>query len=694
MILSGKDLIVIAASVSVIAAGATGLYVDYTSRISTNRTDQIGTITFKKKTAERKYGDQMIWEDVGQESPVYNNDTLRTADGSSAMVKLSDGTKIDLDENTLVMLALTAAGANIDLAGGSIFANTGEGGAAKGAVNISSGGAKIAVKGGSLNLTKTADKAIDLSVSSGSATVTGAAGPVSVGANQILKVSSGKTEMQKVSISLESPAPNAYSLIVGPAVAEITFSWKGDAGRASVEIASDRAFKKNLIRKNGVSGLSERFSKGDYYWRVSGAGGESETRKFSVLEDSAVMPLSPSSGEKLSFRGKISRIPLSWSGSRYASSYRVELSRDAAFTGIAVSIPSLTTSASAENLSEGNYFWRVIPVYDFMNPRNEVKTASFSVVSRSELSSPEAVYPEDESRIGIVAASGGGFSFGWGRLAECDSYILEVAKDPGFKELISTDSTTANFIAKTLPAAEASYYWRVSGHAPDGAVSRPSAYRRLTVEKTHPPVQLSVQQENESSFLFKWKDPDALGKYRIEISKGKDFTEAFKRAESAVPSVSIRDIPLGEYSWRVSSLDGRGAVAGVSESERLSVSGFLEKPVPVFPIDNVRLEIMSMKTLDFSWKAEKNITVYELEIHQYSFASDKLMYKADVTGGKCSINPFTVLSTGNFYWQVTAVRKSGNEVLARSAPSRGYFNIPQGPEIKAPKLGNMKVYVE
>lgn len=691
MILSGKDLIVIAAGLAVMAAGGAGLYIDYTSRLSTDRSDQIGTITFKKKTAERKYSDQMIWEDIGKESPVFNNDTIRTADGSSAVVNLKDGTKIDLDQNTLVMLSLTAAGADIDLAGGSIFADAGE--AAKGALNIRAGDTKVSVAGGALNLTKTAEKALDVSVASGSATVAGAAGPVSVGANQIVQVSAGRAEVKKIAVTLDSPSPNAYHLALGSDSIDIPFSWKGE-GRGTLEIAADRAFSRNVVKRTGLSGLTERVAKGDYYWRVTEAGGTSEIRKFSVIDDAPVTPLSPAEGETLSFRSSASRVAFSWSASRYASAYRVEISKDALFTSLAATLTSPSTNAAADNLPEGNYFWRVMPVYDFMNPRLNAKMVTFKIARKSELSVPEPVYPDEGAKVSMVTAAGGGVSFGWGRLAECDSYMVEIAKDKSFKEIVGSDSTPGNFLSRVLPAAEADYYWRVTGHAPDGAVSRPSEPRKLTVRKPQQPVQLSADQEGTGSFMFKWKDPDSLGRYRMEISKGKEFGAVFKSAESAAPSVQVNEIPEGEYSWRVTSLDLRGEAAAVSDSERLSVSGFIEKPVPVYPVENVRLDIMRMKTLDFSWKAVKVATSLELEIHQYSFASDKLMYKAEVTGGKYSINPFQVLATGNFYWQITAVRKTGGEVIARSAPARGYFSIPAGPEIKAPKIGNMKIYVE
>lgn len=691
MILSGKDLIVIAAGIAVMAAGGAGLYVDYTSRLSTDRSDQIGTITFKKKTAERKYNDQMIWEDIGKESPVFNNDTIRTADGSSAVVNLKDGTKIDLDQNTLVMLSLTSAGADIDLAGGSIFANAAE--TAKGALNIRAGDTKVSVTGGALNLTKTAEKTLDVSVASGSATVAGAAGPVSVGANQVVQVSAGKAEVKKIAVMLDSPAPNAYHLALGAASADIPFSWKGE-GKGMLEIAADRAFTRNVVKRTGGSGLTERVAKGDYYWRVTEAGGTSEIRKFSVIDDAAVTPLSPAEGDTLSFRSSASRVSFSWSASRYASSYRVEISKDALFTSLAATLVSLSTNAAADSLAEGNYFWRVVPVYDFMNPHLNPKMVTFKVTRKSELSVPEPVYPDEGARVSIVAAAGGGLSFGWGRLDECDSYMIEIAKDRSFKEIIASESTPANFLTKIMPAAEAEYYWRITGHAPDGVVSRPSEPRRFFVKKAQPPVQLAADQEGTGVFMFKWKDHDALGRYRVEISKGKEFGAVFKSAESAVPSVQMAELPEGEYSWRVNSLDLRGTAAAVSDSARLSVSGFIEKPVPLHPVENVRLDIMRMKTLDFTWKEVKEATSLELEIHQYSFVSDKLMYKAEVTGVKYSINPFEVLAIGNFYWQITAVRKAGGEVIARSAPARGYFSIPAGPEIRAPKIGNMKIYVE
>jgi hypothetical protein len=49
-----------------------------------------------------------MWEEIAQESPVYNYDAIRTLEYSSAVISLNDGTSIELDQNT--MLVVISAG--------------------------------------------------------------------------------------------------------------------------------------------------------------------------------------------------------------------------------------------------------------------------------------------------------------------------------------------------------------------------------------------------------------------------------------------------------------------------------------------------------------------------------------------------------------------------------------------------------
>ena len=68
--------------------------------------EPIATITFKYKTAERKFMDRVIWDRLRQNSPVYNGDTIHTADISEATIWFEDGTTLDLAENTMAQVFL------------------------------------------------------------------------------------------------------------------------------------------------------------------------------------------------------------------------------------------------------------------------------------------------------------------------------------------------------------------------------------------------------------------------------------------------------------------------------------------------------------------------------------------------------------------------------------------------------------
>ena len=66
----------------------------------------IATITFKYKTAERKFMERVVWDRLRQNSPVYNGDTIHTADISEATIWFDDGTTLALDENTMAQVFL------------------------------------------------------------------------------------------------------------------------------------------------------------------------------------------------------------------------------------------------------------------------------------------------------------------------------------------------------------------------------------------------------------------------------------------------------------------------------------------------------------------------------------------------------------------------------------------------------------
>ena len=66
----------------------------------------IATITFKYKTAQRKFLDRVVWDRLRQDSPLYNGDTIHTAALSEATVWFNDGNVMNLMENTMAQVFL------------------------------------------------------------------------------------------------------------------------------------------------------------------------------------------------------------------------------------------------------------------------------------------------------------------------------------------------------------------------------------------------------------------------------------------------------------------------------------------------------------------------------------------------------------------------------------------------------------
>ncbi|HEY1406332.1 MAG TPA: FecR domain-containing protein, partial [Spirochaetota bacterium] len=185
MSLSSKDIVVTFVAFGVIGASSFALYRDFVATSSVSQ-EKIGTITYKKKKAERKFSSRATWEGLSQSSPVYNHDSIKTAESASATINLNDGTVLDLDENTLVVLAINKGEAAVDVGSGSLFAN----GQGSSALTVRAKGNTITTKKGSLSLSLDKDD-VKLRMVSGGASVAATGGTQTVSGDEALHLSGG-----------------------------------------------------------------------------------------------------------------------------------------------------------------------------------------------------------------------------------------------------------------------------------------------------------------------------------------------------------------------------------------------------------------------------------------------------------------------------------------------------------------------
>jgi hypothetical protein len=96
-------------------------WADLNTTLSKLREVPVGTVTFKQRTAQRRFSDRVIWDRLRRTSPVYNGDTIRLADLSEAVITFRGEERLELLENTLVQIFYSEdEGIIVDIAGGNL----------------------------------------------------------------------------------------------------------------------------------------------------------------------------------------------------------------------------------------------------------------------------------------------------------------------------------------------------------------------------------------------------------------------------------------------------------------------------------------------------------------------------------------------------------------------------------------------
>ncbi|MDR0402577.1 MAG: FecR family protein [Treponema sp.] len=332
--------------------------------------EPIGTITYKRQAAQRRFSDRVLWTVLSTGSPVYQGDYIRTAELSQAVVHFDDGTDIDLAENTLIQIR-TENGKNIvDFAEGNLSLTAGQ------STRILVSGENLVEigAGAALNAASDSSGVFSLRVQEGEITANG----TSLGAGENFS-----TDALAVRAVPVSPGTNARFL-AADGTAEARFSWNAlnYSGPTKFDLALDRRFRR--IEKSLVSegeSLPLSLEPGVYWWRVypDGTPPGAAAGKITVVPPAAPELISPAGGRVLYFGGPEEQaaagadrfrpeIRFSWKSAPlpaeidYAENYLLELADNAGFETPFASFQVEGREGGSlvyGGLGEGLWYWRV-----------------------------------------------------------------------------------------------------------------------------------------------------------------------------------------------------------------------------------------------------------------------------------------------------------------------------------------------
>jgi hypothetical protein len=694
----------------IIASFALLFYTDITRKADAGESELIGTITFKRKTAHRKYASQVVWEELEQNEKIYNYDSIRTADLSEAIIHLKDGTEIDLNENSMILLALTKDELDLKFTQGSIYAKRDELKDNAKKLSITALGTTVVVGKGNVNLSRHEGTDLNLTVDRGNATIKAGDAERLVKADQRVIVSKDNKEVKVLPLNLRptSPPPNGYFITTSDSKT-IYFSWKPVSGQGNLylDIARDSQFNDIITQKSVSRNATVSLQRGIYYWRLRAINQSreveySEVRRVSIIGDKPVVLISPQDGMKYTYWAVLPLIKFKWSKSDIAASYTLIISKDQAMSNIVKRVQTPNNSIAFDELEQGTYFWRVDTATGLRGVSNLQSTLhKLTIDVKKEIEPPKLLYPPDNNRISRKILENHHITFTWEKNPEMDSFHLSIARDRDFKSILFTSESSVNFLQFNEILSTGEYHWRVTGKLKSGELTNPSLTRTLIITESQP-LQLIMPEDNviiepsgsdmNSSVKFAWARTDVQGKFHLEISRDENFTSIFKKHDGDSHSVDIDDIESGSYFWRVSLLDDDGSPIMRSSHRTLLIQKKLLIPDVISPRSGSVVNMQDRNSFDLRWRKTRGATLYQIGLHQIRRGRAYSILQKTTSETNYTVDTLSNLDEGTFFWTLQALEteEGSSRVIARSPTTKTYFEITLGKpvgrvQLKLPK---------
>ncbi|MBW9257918.1 MAG: FecR domain-containing protein [Candidatus Thiodiazotropha sp. (ex. Lucinisca nassula)] len=208
---------------------------------------------------------------------------------------------------------------------------------------------------------------------------------------------------------------------------------------------------------------------------------------------------------------------LSWQSLDGAISYRAEISSSADFDVLQWEAVVQEPQVKLPDLADGDYWFRVRGI-------DEVGLEGNSAVQPLLLNRhpqpPSAVSPADGEMLDFA-----GVELKWQQISDVRGYLLEVATDHAFAEIVfkkETDNKGEFVVAElTQPGG---YFWRVSAIAEDGEVGLPGAIRswQLRADIEAPNVVVTATEAHVAS---NWHALKPSYRYHVQLAHDADFKQ-------------------------------------------------------------------------------------------------------------------------------------------------------------------------
>lgn len=625
---------------------------------------EIGTIQFKYKIAQRKFIDRVAWERLQQNSVLYNGDTIRTADGAMAKLYI-DKTTIEVYESTMIQIFYSSdTGVNLSVNSGDISIDTTSADRSIN-VNFSNGqafvleaGSKVSVQSGDLN---------NLSVLSGIALFTDDKGLVS-------EISEGETvrvneegNIQKVPLSITSVTDNVRLLTLDNSPKKVLLQWRLNDSSYSpvvVETYADKEFTtlENVFIVDDSNSINIDAPVGRLYWKAYLENNKNDfvSGKISVENADAVELVSPAPEQIFTTSALESSVYFSWKGNNFADYYLFELSETPDYSNPIVSQKVYSDSYNCSKIQKGNYYWRVTPFYSTndIGLGKSTDSNSFKINLMEYPKSPVLVVPAENSTV-TLSDDKSNLSFMWKSFGESSDYKLIVASDRNFSRIILEEESSSNRFEKPFnisALSEGDYYWKVVSTNEKGEDGKnlESGIRKFSVVKfipgenklIYPQDNFAVEGKNLRNIDFNWKIAEEnklnLDYLYLQISDNSGFRNPVINQKTNENHLTNLKLNSGKYWWRIAVKNSDSDELVYSKANVIHILEDLVSPVITAPEDS--FVINKENTIQIKWNKVSGADYYKIKV----FDDTKVYYDQKITDLQTSVSlPSSIFTAGN-----------------------------------------------
>ncbi len=627
------------------------LYGDLNRGAQKNNGVQIATVGKVRGKVRSKSQGSFVWNDLRPNAQIFLKDTVSTGDDGFASILMKEGSELELEPNSFVVID-RLENQKMSLLQGAMVLRGADG---QGGKRISRGG----------------DDAADV---------------------------------RELFVRLTEPA--SLSVLVAPTGAPraIGFKWSGSSpagGALKVQWAKNRSFTGDGVgtatQSAGANTATASLNPGIYYWRVVNMENTpvSETAQFTLFEAKPFQLNAPlgkalSWDETLRFQWTNPGLDVAASDNR-KSNHVLEISREANFGSLVSqkAIDARSSDATVAGLSEGDYYWRIRSTLGDVNVASEPQ---YFNLERARLLLIDAAAPADEALLPAREP----IRLSWKSNAETADARVEVRTADGAP--FRSERATRNFVLlERMPPGN--YQWRVaSTKAKFRAETKWRTFSVLPSDAFALSFPLRAQQilvrGDIRPFEFRWDEDASATRYRVELATDRDFEKRVAVREFKSNRASSEDLlPGGSdqyYYWRVISLEGDRPrrMSRVSEF-RYAVLFDLPAPALLAPLNEAKVNPgVDRRPPRFSWAPSKNAKKYVFSLFPARSESDvnsAPLVRATVNGTTFEAPE---LAEGRYAWNVKAIDK--NERSGETSPMR-MVNIVYGAVLRAPASRSAEV---